>query len=793
VGPNVILFPQPQTLTYHEQATTSATTAIPPPAIVMRLPTPSHAAGSAPISFPAPYYHTVTASLPQHEDWSSLIGIVTAICGNVLISIALNTQRYAHIKLNEQYAERQRLLKQAQRRATAQQRGYGTQENSRLKETSQREVSGNGPAGEERVRHRTNGRSLDEEDSSENEPLLSSVYAEQEALSEEADDPIPEDIAQKHYLKSPWWWAGIILMTVGEAGNFLAYGFAPASIVSPLGVVALISNCIIAPFFLKERFRKRDLAGVAIAVAGAVTVVLSASDSNPKLGPKEVWKLITRWEFETYLGITSGLILALMWASSRYGGKSIFIDIGLVGLFGKSNQNFIDSLADIKTGGYTALSTKGVASMLSYTLLRALTFPVTYLLVAVLVFTAIMQIKYVNRALKRFDATQVIPTQFVIFTLSVIIGSAVLYRDFEKESGEDAGKFVGGCAMTFLGVYLITSARERPSDEEEGFEEDDEDAIILRPGETYRDIAGLDGNDLRRQSSLPTSILEEDEPETDRNGSVFTHHDATNSLPELNAPATPTKTRDHRPTIISSSTYAQPSPMAMPSSSAERIWTAPEDQSTSARRSMQKLLRPLSKIFPNQDSQSLPHTLKATHSAPMLPTEAQFSRPQTPPSNPSVEGTTPTTPITPYTQDGSHLLSRHSIADLIPGPFTSTLSSPLSAIVADSLRRGVDVSSLKPRRRKRLPAMPQRSGLRPRGNSEADARVGAHADGSSSSIPTNGSEQESHDENRNLGRSLSNTVGDFFRNIKRSRRASQTDSAGLSAPATPSGEAGYFN
>ena len=126
-------------------------------------------------------------------------------------------------------------------------------------------------------------------------------------------------------------------MTVGEAGNFLAYGFAPASIVSPLGVVAIISNCIIAPFFMGERFRWRDLAGVLIAVAGAVTVVLSASDNNPKLGPHEIWALISRWEFETYLGVSSLVIICLMLASNKYGDKSIFIDLGLVGLFGKSS------------------------------------------------------------------------------------------------------------------------------------------------------------------------------------------------------------------------------------------------------------------------------------------------------------------------------------------------------------------------------------------------------------------------------------------------------------------------
>jgi len=124
-------------------------------------------------------------------------------------------------------------------------------------------------------------------------------------------------------------------MIIGEAGNFLAYGFAPASIVSPLGVVAIISNCIIAPFFMKEPFRWRDFWGVVIAVAGAVTVVLSASENNPKLGPHEIWALIGTWEFETYLVITVVLIICLMLASNKYGQRSIFIDLGLVGLFGK--------------------------------------------------------------------------------------------------------------------------------------------------------------------------------------------------------------------------------------------------------------------------------------------------------------------------------------------------------------------------------------------------------------------------------------------------------------------------
>ena len=48
-------------------------------------------------------------------NWSSLIGIITAIVGNVLISFALNLQRYAHIRLER---ERQASERQWKRRKT---------------------------------------------------------------------------------------------------------------------------------------------------------------------------------------------------------------------------------------------------------------------------------------------------------------------------------------------------------------------------------------------------------------------------------------------------------------------------------------------------------------------------------------------------------------------------------------------------------------------------------------------------------------------------------------------------
>jgi hypothetical protein len=240
------------------------------------------------------------------QRWSSTIGIVTAIVGNILISFALNIQRYAHTQLHKERSLRLEKFRSAQK---LRQNDYGT---------TNRDLG------------------VDSDDSEED--------GRPDAISCPDDD----HEEQSTYLRSPYWWGGIFLMTVGEAGNFLAYGFAPASIVSPLGVVALIANCVIAPFMLKERFRLRDFWGVVVAVAGAVTVVLSAKQDEKKLGPHEILLYVTRTEFEVYMGITVFLIVILMWASPRYGERTSFIDLGLVGLFGTQRSHFTNTVANAK-------------------------------------------------------------------------------------------------------------------------------------------------------------------------------------------------------------------------------------------------------------------------------------------------------------------------------------------------------------------------------------------------------------------------------------------------------------
>ncbi|KAK2732918.1 hypothetical protein FQN57_002439 [Myotisia sp. PD_48] len=603
------------------------------------------------------------------SEWSSTIGIATAIVGNLLISVALNTQRYAHVRINREL-ERNRQRRKWERASPRLDRSED--ENSHSYGTLHR------PSGVDRAeRTPSNGfrHGLQESDSQgqAHQPRQSEDVAgdrlHHSSFSERTISSLEKSAAsldRQSYLHSPYWWCGLVLMMIGEAGNFLAYGFAPASIVSPLGVVALVSNCIIAPFMLKEKFRQRDFWGVVVAIAGAVIVVLSAKTSEVKIGPGDIWGMITRWEFETYMGITLTFMVILMWVSERYGRKSILIDLGLVALF----------------GGYTALSTKGVASLLSYRLWHVITFPITYGLVAVLVISAMMQIRYLNRSLQRFDSTQVIPTQFVLFTISVILGSAILYRDFESATLARSLKFVGGCALTFLGVYLITSGRPTPTADDEQ-SDDEEETIGLLGGNPYRDhVDELDGDHSNGRHSSDTVVpISDNKPSSARSLPFSDEVDLGSE--EENGDSTP------RARLAGSPTSALYS-VSDTSSILRSFDASPQDIDTN----------PF--LTPNHES-SNPNSA-ILHS----PSQPEMRPPQTPVllQFPSAPGLTefpprhelqtpqhsPRRPTTPRT-DPHRLTSRPPLSlRFSPGPFlpplSGGLSGGLSAVVADSLRRG---------------------------------------------------------------------------------------------------------
>jgi Magnesium transporter NIPA len=92
----------------------------------------------------------------------------------------------------------------------------------------------------------------------------------------------------------------LVWMCIGEIGNFVACtlyllwgvdidGFAPASIVAPLGTAVILCNALIAPLVFHETFRLCDFMGIVFSTTGAVTIVLSAKTQEEKVPFMRGW------------------------------------------------------------------------------------------------------------------------------------------------------------------------------------------------------------------------------------------------------------------------------------------------------------------------------------------------------------------------------------------------------------------------------------------------------------------------------------------------------------------------
>ncbi|RKO87502.1 magnesium transporter, partial [Blyttiomyces helicus] len=211
-------------------------------------------------------------------------------------------------------------------------------------------------------------------------------------------------------------WMGFVLICLGEGGNFGAYAFAPPVLVAPLGSIALVGNAFIAPLFLGEPFRPRNLAGLSLVLLGTLVIIgVSTETDEPALSPDDLIKALLSSQSLVYYVVTGATCSVLWYLSYRtsIGERLIFVDLALVAIF----------------GGYTVLSTKAISSLMSLTFVKMFTYPVTYVMFFILVLTAVIQITFLNRSLSRFDSILVIPTNFVLFTASSICASAVVFRD----------------------------------------------------------------------------------------------------------------------------------------------------------------------------------------------------------------------------------------------------------------------------------------------------------------------------------------------------------------------------
>jgi len=251
--------------------------------------------------------------------------------------------------------------------------------------------------------------------------------------------------SEQSYLKSVTWWGGLILMGLGEIGNFTAYGFAPASLVAPLGTTAVIANAVIAVIFLKEEIRPRDILGIALAIIGAFLLVNFSNKKDTVLSGDEIVQYIKHYPFIIYLVLEILMFMLIFYLHLKQNYIRVVTVLLQVALL----------------GSFTVIAAKAVSSMLtlSFSGSNQLIHPIFYIMLIIMVITAVGQVKFLNEAMALFDTTVVMPTNFVFFTISAILSGIVFYQEFYGLTFLEVFMFLFGAFLSFTGVFFLTGDR----------------------------------------------------------------------------------------------------------------------------------------------------------------------------------------------------------------------------------------------------------------------------------------------------------------------------------------------
>ncbi|KAL6872828.1 magnesium transporter NIPA domain-containing protein [Trichoderma novae-zelandiae] len=253
------------------------------------------------------------------------------------------------------------------------------------------------------------------------------------------------------YLKNAYWWAGMILMIIGEVCNFVAYAFTDAILVTPLGALSVVITTILSAIFLKERLSLVGKVACFLCIVGSVVIVMNAPQESSVADIQQMQKYVITPGFLSYTGvILVGSAIVAFFVGPKYGKKNMLVYISIC--------SWIGGLSVVSTQGLGAAIIAWASGKPQYK---------EWFLWVLFVFvigTLLTEIIFLNKALNLFNAAIVTPTYYVYFTSTTIITSAVLFQGF-KGTAQAIVTVVLGFLTICSGVVLLQlskSAKDVP-------------------------------------------------------------------------------------------------------------------------------------------------------------------------------------------------------------------------------------------------------------------------------------------------------------------------------------------
>uniref|UniRef100_A0A452ZJH9 Probable magnesium transporter n=4 Tax=Aegilops tauschii subsp. strangulata TaxID=200361 RepID=A0A452ZJH9_AEGTS len=244
------------------------------------------------------------------------------------------------------------------------------------------------------------------------------------------------------YLLEPLWWVGMITMIVGEIANFVAYAFAPAVLVTPLGALSIIVSAVLAHFILNERLHALGVLGCVMCIAGSMVIVIHAPLEQEITSVKEIWHMATQPSFLLYVASVIVLVSVLVFHFSP--------------LWGQSNVLIYTAICSLM-GSLSVMSVKALGTSLKLTFegTNQLAYPETWFFMLVVAICVLTQMNYLNKALDTFNTAVVSPIYYVMFTSLTILASIIMFKDWSGQSLGSITSEICGLIVVLSGTILL--------------------------------------------------------------------------------------------------------------------------------------------------------------------------------------------------------------------------------------------------------------------------------------------------------------------------------------------------
>lgn len=314
-------------------------------------------------------------------------------------------------------------------------------------------------------------------------------------VSLDRNSALPER-RQRSSLRQPLWVAGCFCMIAGAIADFAALPFAPQSLLAPLATTTLVFNVGMANILSKERPTCTNIVATATILAGTVLVVVFGDRCSPTYKADE---LVDRFEAPAmivYIVMVGVCVLFGAVASVKLDRqaeeskvpipqrKSVaFVMAAVGGIFGGNTILCAKTVGELIKTSIDAINSDDVAGK------QGIWNWATPVFLLALVGNLLLQVRFLNEAIRRFAMLLVIPVYQTFWIMSGTLSGLIYFEEF-KEIEDDrtkASMFFVGTAMALGGIFVLTKEHAEVEFKRAGasgmsVQADEEDSLIASGG-----------------------------------------------------------------------------------------------------------------------------------------------------------------------------------------------------------------------------------------------------------------------------------------------------------------------